>query len=109
MATTKKYDIAVKTGSYTDSQGNEKARYKNIGAVWEKDDGGTYLALDSTIVAMELQYIANPKRSERIICSMFEPRDGEKKPASKPAAQSGAPAKPKGESGFDDMVDDIPF
>lgn len=109
MATTKKYDIAVKVGSYTDTQGNEKARYKNIGAVWQKDDGGTYLALDSTIVTMELQYIANPKRSERIICSMFEPRDGEK-PASKPAAQSSASAtKPKGDSGFDDMADDIPF
>lgn len=114
MATTKKYDVAVKVGSYTDSQGNEKARYKNIGAIWQKEDGGTYLALDSTIITMELQYLCNPKRSERIVCSMFEPRESEK-PASRSASQGkaapsdAAPPKTKSGTGFDDMSDDIPF
>lgn len=115
MATTKKYDIAVKVGSYTDNQGNDKARYKTIGAVWEKEDGGTYLALDSTIITMELQYLCNPKRSERIVCSMFEPRDGGEKPSRPPAGQGkaaqseAAPPKTKSGAGFDDMADDIPF
>lgn len=114
MATSKKYDIAVKVGSYTDSQGNDKARYKTIGAVWEKEDGGTYLALDSTIITMELQYLCNPKRSERIVCSMFEPREGEK-PASRPAGPGkaaqpeAAPPRTKSGTGFDDMDSDIPF
>lgn len=109
MATTKKYDVSIKVGSYTDGQGNERNRYKTIGAMWEKDDGGTYLALDSTIVTMELQYIANPKRSERLICSLFEPRENGDRPASRPAPAKQEPQQGKPKADVQDMDDDIPF
>lgn len=103
MATKKVYDLAVKVGEY-ESNGQTKNRYKNIGAIFEKDDGGRYLALDSTIVTMELQYIANPKRSERLLVSLFEEKGegGSAKPTSSPAASK---PKPK----LEDMEDDIPF
>lgn len=104
MATTKVYDLAVKVGEY-EVNGEKKNRYKNIGAVFQKDDGGEYIALDSTIVTMELQYICNPTRSERVIVSKFELRDGGSKPA---ATQAPAATKPKPKK-LEDMEDDIPF
>ncbi len=104
MATTKVYDLAVKVGEY-EVNGEKKARYKNIGAVMQKDDGGEYIVLDSTIVTMELQYLANPKRSERLIVSKFELRD---RPSGAPA-QSSAPAAKKSAPALENMEDDIPF
>ena len=38
--------VAV-TGSYTDRQGNEKKRYTNVGTLFQYDDGGFALKLDS--------------------------------------------------------------
>lgn len=35
------------TGSYTDREGNEKKRYVNLGTLFEYDDGGMVLKLDS--------------------------------------------------------------
>lgn len=39
----KKYDVAVKTGTYTDKDGNEKNSYVNVGVVKENhnQDGTT--------------------------------------------------------------------
>lgn len=34
-------------GSYTDNQGNEKKRYVNVGTLFQYDDGGFALKLDS--------------------------------------------------------------
>jgi hypothetical protein len=36
----KLYDVAVKTGSYTDKSGATKGRYENIGVMMEGDNGG---------------------------------------------------------------------
>lgn len=41
--------VAV-TGSYTDRQGNEKKRYTNVGTLFQYDDGGFALKLDSVPV-----------------------------------------------------------
>lgn len=38
--------VAV-TGSYTDRSGNEKKRYANVGTLFQYDDGGLTLKLDS--------------------------------------------------------------
>lgn len=107
MATHKVADLAIKVGEY-EVNGEKKGRYKNIGAVMQKDDGGEFITIDSTILTMGLNYIANPKRSERVIVSKFEVRD----PGAAP--RSGAPARPaaprRADSGTPaDMDDDIPF
>jgi hypothetical protein len=44
-----KQAVAV-TGSYTDRQGNEKKRYTNVGTLFQYDDGGFALKLDSVPV-----------------------------------------------------------
>lgn len=64
------YDLAVKTGSYTNSNGEEKGRYINIGSVMEGDNG-KFMLLDATF---------NPAGAPRkegkdsIMVSMFEPK-----------------------------------
>lgn len=107
MAIKKTHDLAVKTGSYQDSNGDTKGRYVNVGAVWEKDDGSTFFSLLRTFNPAG---VPNPDNKDSVLISRFpvKPRDGQQKA---PAQQQNAPAaKPANTgSGFDDMDDDIPF
>ena len=67
----KLYDLAVKTGSFTNTAGEEKNRYTNIGVVMEKD-GKQYMMLNR-----HFNPAGVPHRdgSDTIMVSMFEPRD----------------------------------
>lgn len=102
MGTRKTHDLAVKVGSYTDRDGNEKGRYVNAGAVFEKDDGSTFIAINRTFNPAG---VPNPDNKEMIVLSRFELRekDGGSKPAPAPAP------KPAKKGGIEDMEDDIPF
>lgn len=114
MATKKIYDLAAKVGSYTDRNGETKNRYVNAGAVWEKDDGSRFISINRTFNPAG---VPNPDNKEAVLLSQFEIRprgeDGQRQQQSAPAQQQQAPApKPQprgGNSGFDDMDDDIPF
>lgn len=46
MGAKKIYEAAVKVGSYQDRNGNEKAKWANVGSVLKFDDGGVCLLLD---------------------------------------------------------------
>lgn len=67
----KLYDAVVKTGSYTNSQGEEKARYENVGSVMQGDNG-QFLILKRTFNPAG---VPNPDNKDSIIVSMFEPKD----------------------------------
>jgi len=71
MATRKKYDLAVKVGSYTDATGQQKNRYQNVGAVMEKDDGGKFLMLAKWFNPAGVH---DERGGESILISMFEPK-----------------------------------
>ena len=114
MASSKKYDIAVKTGSYTNAQGEEKGRYENVGAVMSGDNG-PFLILKRTFNPAG---VPNPDDRDTVILSLFEPREeGEQqRPAPQqkggtggaPSRQRSAPPAPsRGNDPFPD--DDIPF
>lgn len=92
MAVTKKYDLAVKTGSYTQN-GETKNRYTNIGAVMEGDNG-PFIMLNAHFNPAG---IARKEGSESILVSCFEPRqqDGQRQ------------AAPKKQEDFEDS--DTPF
>jgi hypothetical protein len=97
---TKKYDAAVKTGSYTDAQGNQKGRYENIGTVMMGDDG-PYLILKRTFNPAG---VPNPENRDSIIVSFFTPQDkqqGGQAPAQAPRAQKPAP---KQEPEYEDSI-----
>lgn len=104
MATTKKYDIAVKTGSYVDNQGQNKNRYHNIGAVMQGDNG-PFILLDPMV---NLAAVPREAGKDRVMCSLFEPRqDGQQAPAPRAAAPAPRPAPAAAQSSYDDG--DVPF
>lgn len=77
MSTKKIYDLAVKTGTYTNAEGDEKGRYLNVGAIMQKDDGGKFIFINRTFNPAG---VPNPNDRDNLILSMFEPkpRDGVK-------------------------------
>jgi len=84
MANTRKFDIAVKTGEYTDRNGQIKSRYENVGTMMEGQNG-PYLILKRTFNPAG---VPNPDNRDTLVLSLFEPRqDDGQRPAGKPAAQ----------------------
>lgn len=75
MGMKKVYDCAVKTGSYTNAQGEEKGRWENIGAIMQGDDGSQVLFLKRHFNPAGIS--VDPGR-DSILISLFEPkqRDG---------------------------------
>jgi hypothetical protein len=92
---TRKYDLAVKTGSYTDRDGKQKNRYQNIGVIMQGDDGGHYALLDPLI---NLAAVPREAGKDRVMVSMFQPNNDQQQQA--PRQQR--PAQPQPD-------DDIPF
>jgi hypothetical protein len=97
----KTYDLAVKTGSYKDKNGDTKNRYENIGTVVEGDNG-PYIIMKRTFNPAG---VPNPENRDTIVVSMFTPKDGNSAPASAPAQQQ-TNAAPSGDPA---NGDDIPF
>jgi hypothetical protein len=92
---TRKYDLAVKTGSYTDRDGKQKNRYQNIGVIMQGDDGGHYALLDPLI---NLAAVPREAGKDRVMVSMFQPNNDQQQQA--PRQQRQAQPQPD---------DDIPF
>lgn len=68
--TRKTHDLSVKTGTYRDAQGQEKARYKTIGALMQGDKG-PFVVLDRTFAPAGVPV---EDGRDQIIVSCFEPR-----------------------------------
>jgi hypothetical protein len=93
----KLFDLAVKTGAYTDSHGQQKGRWQNVGAVMASEDGGQFIMLAKWFNPAG---VVDAKGGESILLSCFEPKaGGAAAPAPAPARQA-PPA-------FDDS--DVPF
>ena len=99
MATTKLYDLAVKTGEYQNNNGETKARYENVGAVM-RNDNGQFLMLKRTFNPAGV-----PGDRDNVLISMFEPRqrDGGQR------QQGGGYNQSPQQSGQGDFDDEIPF
>jgi hypothetical protein len=68
---TKLYDLAVKTGSYTNAQNEQKNRYENIGSVMQGDDGGQFVIMKRTFNPAG---VPNPDCKDSVLISCFEPQ-----------------------------------
>lgn len=66
----KLYDLAVKTGEYTNQQGETKGRWQNVGAVMQGDDGGKFIILERWFNPAG---VPNPDNRSNLLLSMFEP------------------------------------
>ena len=99
MATIK-YNLAVKTGSYTNGQGEQKNRYENIGSVFQGDNG-PFVILKRTFNPAG---VPNPENKDSIIVSCFEPRDnGAQNQSNAPQQQQSSAQAPQ------DFSQDVPF
>lgn len=106
----KTHDIVAKVGEYTDRQGNTKARYENVGALMQGDNG-PFIMMKRTF---NLAGLPQDGRDNALL-SCFEPRDdqqgsnnGTRQQSARQASYdaqrpSGAPA------GGADFDDSIPF
>ena len=67
----KLYELAVKVGSYTDRDGKEKGRWKNVGSVLQLEDGGKMILLDRSFSPAGVPF---REGTDQIVVSMFPPR-----------------------------------
>ena len=83
-------DLAVKTGSYTDRDGNTKGRYKNVGSLMESEDGSKFILLDTTFNPAG---VPNPDNRDNVLISIFEMKDndGGQRQQSAPVRQAPPP------------------
>jgi len=88
---TKLYDVCVKTGSYTNQQGEPKNRYENIGTVMQGDDGGQFMLLKTTFNPAG---VPNPENRDTVMCSMFTPQNQQAAPSQQQAPMQQQPAQP---------------
>lgn len=70
MATKKLYDLAVKTGTFTDKNGEEKGRWENVGSVLEMEEGAKMILLKRSFNPAGVPFKAG---SDQIALSMFSP------------------------------------
>lgn len=74
MSTVKTHDLAVKIGSY-EKDGETKGRYKNVGMILKKDDGGEIIMIDPTF---NFAAVKRAEGKDMVIISRFEVKDNKK-------------------------------
>lgn len=83
----KLYDLAVKTGSYTNLEGQEKGRWLNVGALMQGDDGGKFIMLQKTFNPAGVPDLSG-RGGESVLLSMFPPKEQQTSPAQQAPKQS---------------------
>lgn len=76
MGTVKTHDLAVKVGSY-EKDGKTKGRYKNVGMILKKDDGGEMILIDPLF---NFAAVTRQEGKDMVIISKFEVKENEQKP-----------------------------
>lgn len=71
MAAQKIKDLAVKVGSYTDGQGQDKGRYQNVGSLMRSDDGNEFIVLNRWFNPAG---VPNPENRDSVLISCFDPK-----------------------------------
>ena len=89
----KLYDVVVKTGSYTNANGEEKNRYENIGVVMQGDNG-PYMMLKRTFNPAGVPDMSG-RNADTVLVSLFEPQQQGNVSAAQHRAQHPAPAQPQ--------------
>lgn len=88
-------DLSVVTGTYTNSNGEEKRCYMNCGALMQSDDGNQFIMLNRFI-----NYASLPRKqgSESLLISIFDLKDQPKEQQANNSAYVSS-----------DLDDDVPF
>lgn len=103
----KLYDLAVKTGEYTNQQGEKKGRYQNVGAVMQTDDGSKFIMLAKWFNPAGVQDLSG-RGGESVLVSIFPPRAQDQgRQAGEGRQRPPEPAPPPGHGEYYD--DGLPF
>ena len=103
----KTHDIVAKVGEYTDRQGTTKARYENVGALMQGDNG-PFIMMKRTF---NIAGLPNDGRDNALL-SCFEPRDDQQQGTRQQSARQSSydAQRPSGQSRpAADYDDEIPF
>ena len=106
-------DLAVKTREYTNTAGEKKANWQNIGSIMENDEGRQFILLDRWVNLAGIPDYGNKPNPTAVLVNVFEPKETGGAGAGnnyQPSAHSQAKAESaKPPAGGDNMDDDIPF
>ena len=83
----KLYDLAVVVSKYSTRDGQEKSRWENIGAMFERQDGGKFIMLKASFNPAA---ISRKEGSDSIAVSLFPPKKRDEKQNSNEEIYSGA-------------------
>jgi hypothetical protein len=72
MGAKKVKELAVKTGSYTDNQGQQRGRYENVGSLMKNDDGSFFVLLKRTFNPAG---VAVQDGKDQVLISVFDLKD----------------------------------
>ncbi|MDP1527704.1 MAG: hypothetical protein Q8M20_18020 [Rhodocyclaceae bacterium] len=97
----KKYDLAVKTGTYKAQDGTDKGRYETLGEIHPGRDGG-YFARINAFRMLGLAMAAVARGDDSVLVSLFTPTGTQAPAAPGQQATNSAPPLPP----YDD---DYPF
>lgn len=97
-------DLCVKVGEYTNSKGEKKTQYENVGAELQADDGSTYFLINRWFNPAGVPDL-NGKGGSSIAVWKFPPRD-KSNSASTPEQNTSRSAN-RSAGGIND--DNIPF
>ena len=102
----KTHDIVAKVGEYTDRQGNTKARYENVGALMQGDNG-PFIMMKRTFNPAGLPQDGR----DNALLSCFEPRDDQQQGNRQQSARQSSydAQRPSGAPAGGAFDDEVPF
>jgi single-stranded DNA-binding protein len=96
-------DIVAITGKYKDDNNQEKNRYTKVGVLMENDNGSLMIKMEALPVGWDgFAFLNDPRESN----SGGGQGRGSASPQRRQPQQQ---QQSRGQSGFDDLEDDIPF
>lgn len=101
----KTHDIAAKVGEYTNSSGETKGRWLNVGALMQADDGGQFIILHRTFNPAGMP---NPDGRDSVMLSCFVPNNDRQQSGGQQQA-SQQQSTGTGGAATRDIEDEIPF
>ena len=99
-------DLMVKVDEYTNSKGEKKARWQNVGAEMESDDGSKYLLLERWFNPAGVPDLSG-KGAKSIMLWRFDVKNNDG--GNNQSAALASPAAGAKQQSQNDFNDDIPF
>lgn len=71
----KLYDLTIPAGQYTDKNGNTRTNWENVGAVFQREDGKSFLTLKRTFNPAGIPLDDRGTNRDNIIINLFSADD----------------------------------